>query len=174
MFVAGKYKASPTAAPDGSDVQLAVDEYGKLRISATDLDVSGIGDTTDSSVSDPTASATLVSATKGTNELLAELLAEEQGGTPLTISVNASGQNVVNGPGRLLAVNVNTKGASSNVLSLFDSLTGSGTSLGVFDTTLQAGPLGQYGPKGARFGTGLTYTLATGTAANITLVYQPD
>jgi hypothetical protein len=35
-YIAGKYKASPTAFPDGSDVQVAVDAYGKVQTSLVD------------------------------------------------------------------------------------------------------------------------------------------
>lgn len=31
-FIAGKYQASPTAYPDGSDVQVGVDTYGNLKV----------------------------------------------------------------------------------------------------------------------------------------------
>lgn len=173
MFVAGKYKASPTAAPDGSDVQLAVDEYGKLRISATDLDVSGIGDTTDSSVSDPAASATLVSATKGTNELLAEtndLLAA--GWSVKVIEANGTEAAIVNGPGTFFGVMLGTAGASSNTLDVYDSLTGSGTKLMPTINTVSL-PLGMHAMQ-ARFSVGLSAVLATGTAAKLVLFYRAD
>lgn len=39
MFIAGKYAATQTAAQDGSDVQLATDAYGNVRLASAAFDV---------------------------------------------------------------------------------------------------------------------------------------
>lgn len=36
MFIAGKYTATPAAFPDGSDVQIAVDQYGNVQTKMVD------------------------------------------------------------------------------------------------------------------------------------------
>lgn len=59
MFIAGKYKTTPTASPDGSDVQVAVDEYGNLKVAVATLTGSAL---TKSSVTMSGASASLVAA----------------------------------------------------------------------------------------------------------------
>jgi hypothetical protein len=35
-YIAGKYQASPTAYPDGSDVQVATDQYGNVQTKMVD------------------------------------------------------------------------------------------------------------------------------------------
>ena len=35
-YIAGKYSATPTAYPDGSDVQVAVDQYGNINTKMVD------------------------------------------------------------------------------------------------------------------------------------------
>jgi hypothetical protein len=82
------------------------------------------------------------------------------------VAANGNGDAVKSGSGVLHAVSVNTKGASSNVLTLYDSLThGTGTTIAVIDTTAQVGAL----LLDVWFQTGLSYSLATGTAADVTL-----
>ena len=58
-FIAGKYKASPTAYPDGSDVQVAVDEYGNVKVALATLTGSAL---TRATATGTGASASLISA----------------------------------------------------------------------------------------------------------------
>lgn len=74
---------------------------------------------------------------------------------------------LVAGPGTLVAVNINTKGATANTLDIFDNTAGSGTKIGHWDTTVQ--PQSFY--LECSFAIGLTVVIAAGTAADITLTY---
>jgi hypothetical protein len=72
------------------------------------------------------------------------------------------------GAGLVHTVCINTKGASSNVLTLYDNTAGSGTVIAVIDTTANVGCLTyDYG-----FATGLTAVDATGTAPDVSITYK--
>jgi hypothetical protein len=75
---------------------------------------------------------------------------------------------IKSGAGVLIGVVVNSKGATANTLTLYDSLLGSGTVIAVIDTT--AGPATL--PYNLAFTVGLSAVLASGTAADVTLVWQ--
>jgi|SRR5271166_5230060 len=82
------------------------------------------------------------------------------------LAANASTDGIKATGGTLHSVTINTKGASSNLLTLYDSLThGTGTTIAIIDTTAQVQTL----VFDAWFQTGLSCTLATGTAADVTL-----
>jgi hypothetical protein len=72
------------------------------------------------------------------------------------------------GAGILHAVVINTKGASSNTLTLFDSATASGNKIGTLDTTSAVGAV----LYDIQFSNGLTIVTATGTAPNVTVAYR--
>ena len=72
-------------------------------------------------------------------------------------------------PGNLYAVVINTKGASSNTLKLYDNASAaSGTLIASIDTTGGTNPLNF---EGLSFVNGLTAIMATGTAADVTFVW---
>ena len=73
---------------------------------------------------------------------------------------------LVTGSGSLVSVQVNIAGVTSDI-TLYDSLTGSGTVIAVIDTTTTG--LYQYN---AAFSTGLTYVTTGGTPANVTIMYR--
>lgn len=82
------------------------------------------------------------------------------------ISANTAGVQV--GPAgtiRLHAVNINTKGAASNVLTLYDGTSTAGTVVAAFDTTVSFGTF-QYN---ITVKVGLFAVLATGTPADLTI-----
>jgi hypothetical protein len=83
-----------------------------------------------------------------------------------TIESNSTPQ-IKTGLGRLVRVCVNTKGAASNVLTLYDGTGVTGTLLATIDTTDRVGHIDYDVP----FKTGLYAVLATGTAAKVTIVY---
>lgn len=84
--------------------------------------------------------------------------------------LNANGTTVIkSGQGVLHAVTINTAGASSNTLTLYDNTEASGTVLAVINT--QSTNRSDFTYK-VRFGTGLTAVLATGTAADVTISYK--
>ncbi len=82
------------------------------------------------------------------------------------LNANAT-TTLVSGPGTLVAVNINTKGAASNVMDIYDNTAGSGTKIAHFDTTIQ--PQSFY--LECSFAVGLTVVIGTGTAADVTLTY---
>lgn len=83
--------------------------------------------------------------------------------------IAANGEtNVFSGRGKLKKVVINSKGASSNVLTLYDNPDNAGQVIGVIDTTDAVGTL-EYDIDLKQ---GLTAVLATGTAADITLVWE--
>lgn len=86
------------------------------------------------------------------------------------LNVNGSTDNIVAGPGVLLNVVINTKGATANLLTLYDDLV-HGTAahaIAVIDTTSNVQVLNY----NARLVRGLSATLATGTAADVTITAQ--
>jgi hypothetical protein len=63
---------------------------------------------------------------------------------------------------------INTKGASSNTITIYDSTTGSGTKVATIDSTSAIGSLFY----DVQLLNGLTIVVATGTAADITVSYM--
>lgn len=75
---------------------------------------------------------------------------------------------LLSGPGWLESITLNTKGASSNTITVYDNTAGSGTKIATIDSTLGIQTLFyQCSVK-----TGLTIVIATGTAADITVSYS--
>jgi hypothetical protein len=79
-------------------------------------------------------------------------------------SSNTSG-NLKASAGVLHNVTINTKGATSNTLTLYENTTASGTVIAVIDTTAQIQTLN----FDVSFSTGLSFALAGGTAADVTI-----
>ncbi len=73
------------------------------------------------------------------------------------------------GPGILHNININTKGASANVITVYDNTAASGTKIATIDSTVAYGPLN----FDVTFLTGLTIVIGTGTAADITVSWAP-
>jgi hypothetical protein len=77
--------------------------------------------------------------------------------------VNTNSTTVIkSGAGTLHGITFCTKGATANVWTLYDNTAGSGTVIGVIDTTTAVAQL----PFNIQFGTGLTIVSATGTCAD--------
>ena len=83
--------------------------------------------------------------------------------TPVHIAANGT-TTIKNSAGTLGAVVINSKGASSNILTLLDG----GTTLAIIDTTSALGTI----PYMCDFLTNLTAVLGTGSAADITVVFR--
>jgi len=84
-------------------------------------------------------------------------------------NIAANGTNTIKkGSGILHAIVINTKGASSNTLTIYDNTTNSGTKIGTLDTTVNFGTF----LYDVRFGTGLTVVGATGTSSDFTVVFR--
>jgi hypothetical protein len=80
------------------------------------------------------------------------------------LAANAT-TTIKSGAGTLRGVTVGTKGATGNTLTLYDNTAGSGTVIGVIDTTREQ----PFYPFDVQFTTGLTVVIATGTAADVTV-----
>lgn len=83
------------------------------------------------------------------------------------IAAGTTTTTVKSGAGYLHLITINTKGASSNTLTVYDNTAGSGTVIAVIDTTVAPGPFG----FNCTFQTGLTLVSATGTGADLTVSY---
>lgn len=88
--------------------------------------------------------------------------------TYLNIAAGAATTVVKSGAGTLSKVCINTKGASSNVLTVYDNTAGSGTKIAVLDTTTAV----VCQAYDVAFATGLTVVSATGTGADLTIAYR--
>ncbi len=96
------------------------------------------------------------------------LLVAEGGASFLRLAANTVGVAVLAAAGELHRVVINTKGATGNVLTLYDNASAaSGTIIAVIDTT-DSTPR-QYDVHVAN---GIYAVLATGTAADITLTFE--
>ena len=89
---------------------------------------------------------------------------------PYTYSnINSNATTVVkDGAGILHAININTLGAAANMATIYDNNAGSGTVIGIINTTQSNNPH----IFDIEFATGLTIVTATGTAANMTVSYK--
>jgi hypothetical protein len=75
--------------------------------------------------------------------------------------------------GRLYAIIFNSKGTASNVTTIFDSTTGSGTVISIPDAAnINAGTTVPFGTMGIGFSTGLTVLTATANGADMTFVWK--
>jgi hypothetical protein len=82
---------------------------------------------------------------------------------------NALGTTTVkSGSGLLHSLTINTKGATSNIATLYDNTSGSGTVIAVVDLTSQIQTL----LFDVGFNTGLTVVISGGTNGDITISYQ--
>lgn len=82
--------------------------------------------------------------------------------TNTTTAVKAS-------PGLLHTITINTSGASSNTITVYDNTAGSGTIIATIDGTADPGHTLVFD---LQFNVGLTIVTATGTAAKITVTYK--
>lgn len=87
------------------------------------------------------------------------------------VHIAANGTTVVSGvPVKLHAVIVNSKGATSNTVTLYDNASAaSGNVIAVIDTTSVPGDTNYYNLNTTK---GLVAVMANGTAADITIVWE--
>ena len=84
--------------------------------------------------------------------------------------LNSTGTTTIkSGAGILRRVVINTKGGITNTLTIYDNTSGSGTVIAAIDTV--NGVLGHF-EYNVAFSTGLTVVNATGTSADITVIYE--
>ncbi len=84
--------------------------------------------------------------------------------------LNSTGTTTIkSGAGILRRVVVNTRGGITNTLTIYDNTSGSGTVIAAIDTV--NGVLGNF-EYNVAFSTGLTVVNATGTSADITVIYE--
>lgn len=84
--------------------------------------------------------------------------------------LNSTGTTTIkSGAGILRRVVINTKGSASNTFTIYDNTSGSGTVIAAIDTVNGVSGHFEYN---AAFSTGLTVVGATGTSADITVIYE--
>ncbi len=84
--------------------------------------------------------------------------------------LNSTGTTTIkSGAGILRRVVINTRGGVLNTFTIYDNTSGSGTVIAAIDTV--NGVSGQF-EYGVSFSTGLTVVNATGTSADITVIYE--
>jgi len=84
--------------------------------------------------------------------------------------LNSTGTTTIkSGAGILRRVVVNTNGSGSNTLTIYDNTSGSGTVIAAIDT---ANGVSCHFEYNVAFSTGLTVVDATGTSADITVIYE--
>ena len=84
--------------------------------------------------------------------------------------LNSTGTTTIKtGAGIFRRLVVNTKGSSSNTFTIYDNTVGSGTVIATIDTVNAVGGFFEYG---LAFSIGLTVVSATGTSADITVIYE--
>lgn len=103
-----------------------------------------------------------------TESTLVALSAKVVNGYSFHRSASNATTTIKSGAGVLKRVTVNTLGSASNTCTIYDNTAGSGTIIAVIDPTLAQGTF-EYDLV---FSTGLTIVTATGSAADLTLVYQ--
>jgi len=83
-------------------------------------------------------------------------------------NINASGTTTVKtGPGVLVSVTINNKGAGGHTITLYDNTAGSGTKIATIDGTANQVTLFY----NVGFTNGLTIVTSAGSAADITVAY---
>ena len=84
--------------------------------------------------------------------------------------LNSTGTTTIkSGAGILRRVVINTKGSASNTFTIYDNTSGSGTVIAAIDTVNGVSGYFEYN---VAFSTGLTVVDATGTSADITVIYE--
>ena len=122
-----------------------------------------------SAVTQPVSAVSLPLPTGAATETtLAALSAKVVNGYTFHHSASNTTTTIKSGAGVLKRVTVNTIGSASNTCTIYDNTAGSGTIIAVIDPT-QAQRTFEYDLV---FSTGLTIVTATGTAADLTVVYQ--
>jgi len=84
--------------------------------------------------------------------------------------LNSTGTTTIkSGAGIFRRLVVNTNGSGSNTFTIYDNTSGSGTVIAAIDTVNAVGGFFEYG---LAFSIGLTVVSATGTSADITVIYE--
>lgn len=131
--------------------------------------VQGLTDTQLRASAVPVSAASLPLPTgAATESTLVALSAKVVNGYSFHHSASNATTTIKSGAGVLKRVTVNTLGSALNTCTIYDNTAGSGTIIAVIDPTL-ARAIFEYDLV---FNTGLTIVTATGTAADLTIVYQ--
>lgn len=75
---------------------------------------------------------------------------------------------VKTGAGVLHSITINTAGASSNLVTVYDGTSTAGAVIAIINSTIAQAPIRMYDTK---FSVGLYIAIATGTAPDITVAY---
>jgi hypothetical protein len=172
------------AGSDGTDLRtLSTDNTGKLNVNNISGTIS-LPTGCSTSALQTTANSSLASITTNTNSLngltntsnaldvnlkslsLSTIPVKTNSYTYTHINSNTSA-TVKSGAGVLYSVAINTKGASSNTITLYDGTSSAGTVIATIDTTANVQSI----LYNVAFTTGLYYVVQTGTAGDLTIAY---
>ena len=153
--------AASLPLPSGASTS-ALQTTGNSSLSSIDGKITAVntGAVVVSSSALPTGAAT--------ESTLVALSAKVVNGYSFHRSASNATTTIKSGAGVLKRVTVNKLGSASNTCTIYNNTAGSGTIIAVIDTTLAQGTF-EYALV---FSTGLTIVTATGSAADLTLVYQ--
>jgi hypothetical protein len=161
LTASAKVEDAASVSGDTGTLQLCVRNDTGASLTSTDLDYGA--PTVDAAGRSIVTLGTLISGEDQTNGVMKV----EGQFTYQNITTNTT-TTVKSGAGLLHSITINTKGASSNVLTIFDNTAASGTKIGTVDTNTSLVTF-MYDVK---FTTGLTILTATGTAADVTVSYR--
>lgn len=101
-------------------------------------------------------------------------MASDQAVTYKHIAVGQATTVVKASAGTLYGIVFNTAASATNVTTIYDNASGSGTVIGIPSATVAtiAGLTLEYGPYGVAFANGLTIITATANGADMTVIYQ--
>jgi hypothetical protein len=162
ISAAAKTEDAASSSGDVGELALFVRNDTGASLTSTDLDYGA--PTVDSAGRSIVTLGTLLSGEDTTNSVFKV----EHQFSYQNITTNAT-TTVKSGAGLLHGIVINTKGASANVLTIYDNTAASGTKIGTVDTV--NGVIGTI-RYDAKFTTGLTILTATGTAADVTVIYR--
>ena len=101
-------------------------------------------------------------------------MASNQGVSYQHIAAGQATTVVKNSPGTIYGIIFNTAATATNVTTIYDNASGSGTVIGIpaATTATIVGQTLNFGPFGAQFGLGLTIITATANGADMTVIYK--
>lgn len=154
---------------DGNGVRQVASTAQPFPVATSDGSNAAQGAKADAAATDSTSSWSIIALLKG---MLAQLLSTApvqiySADTYQNIPAGTATTVVKSGAGTLRGISINTKGASANIITVYDNVAGSGTKIAVIDGTSDRDHIFD-----VAFATGLTIVSATGTGADITVRYR--
>jgi microcompartment protein CcmK/EutM len=172
VVAGGIYRGTMPTYTDGDRAQLHFGTRGALSVQLISADgatgVTSQGNSTDLATSATARNLQTISYAFALGASQMELAVEQAGSSFGRQTTNTTTTHK-SGAGILHKIVVNTKGASANTATVYDNTAGSGTVIAVIDTVNINSQALEYD---LAFATGLTIVTATGTPADLTIVYR--